>query len=243
MYLVKLNAINSTSTHLRQLSKNNETKNWTVVTAEFQSQGRGLKDTNWVSEKGKNLLCSILIKLKGLNVERNFYLNSAISIGIYKALYGFNLSSLSVKWPNDIMSGRAKLGGILIENSLKSNSIYQTILGLGLNINQESFPRNLPNAISMKNISGKHYSRQDVLRHIVKCLKVEIEKLNTGKFEELHNEYESLLYRRGKSQEFQDIDGQYFDGVIIGVNSHGLLKVMNQSGEVLQFDHKQIKFL
>ena len=211
--------------------------------AKFQSQGRGLKDTNWVSEKGKNLLCSILIKLKGLNVQHNFYLNSAISIGIYKALYEFNLSSLCVKWPNDIMSGTAKLGGILIKNSIKSNSIYQTILGLGLNINQESFPRNLPNPISMKNITGKDYSRQDVLRHIVKCLKIEIEKLNNEKFEELHKEYESLLYRKGKTQLFQDMDGQNFDGVIIGVSSQGLLKVRNQSGEVLQFDHKEIKFL
>ena len=243
MYLVKLNAINSTSTHLRQLARNKETKNWTVVIAEFQSHGRGLMETNWVSEKGKNLLCSILIKLKGLNVQDNFYLNSAISIGIYKALYGYNLDNLCVKWPNDIMSGSAKLGGILIENSLKSNSIYQTIVGLGLNINQESFSKNLPNPISMKKITGKHYSRQDVLGNITRCLKVEIERLNNEKFEELHIEYESLLYKKGKIQWFQDKDGERFEGIIIGVSSQGLLKVRKQGGDVSRFDHKQIKFL
>jgi len=243
MYLFKLNATTSTNTYLRQLSKIIETKNWTVVTAEFQSLGRGLTRTEWVSEEGKNLLCSILIKFDKLAIANSFYLSCAISIGVYNAISKFNLPYLSVKWPNDIMSGSCKLGGILIENSLKNEHIYQTIVGLGLNINQDSFPVNLPNAISMKQIKKENFSRDEILIKIVDEIKESINLLNCHEFDILHKKYENILFKKGEVQMFEDINKNQFSGKIIGVNRNGMLKVENEKKNLEYYDHKQIKFL
>jgi BirA family biotin operon repressor/biotin-[acetyl-CoA-carboxylase] ligase len=213
------------------------------VTAEFQSLGRGLTRTEWASEEGKNLLCSILIKFDKLKITNSFYLSCAISIGVYNAISKFNLPHLSVKWPNDIMSGSSKLGGILIENSLKNEHIYQTIVGLGLNINQDSFPVSLPNAISMKQIKREDFSRDEILIKIVDEIKETINLLKCNEFDILHKKYENILFKNGEVQMFEDINKNQFSGKIIGVNRNGMLKVENEKKNLEHYDHKQIKFL
>jgi BirA family biotin operon repressor/biotin-[acetyl-CoA-carboxylase] ligase len=243
MYLVKLNAITSTNTYLRQLSKKVETGNWTVVTADFQKNGRGLVQAKWESEKGKNLLCSILIKLKDFMITDNFYLNCAISVGIYRALSKYNIPFLKVKWPNDIMSASKKLGGILIENSLKNERIYQSIIGIGLNVNQEHFPTHLPKAISMKQIQGKTYDRDEILIDLVDAISKQIDLIDQNKFEELHIEYENILYKKGQVQMFEDNKQQKFMGKIVGVSKQGKLCVVLEDEQIKEFGFKEIKFV
>jgi len=243
MYLVKLNATSSTNTYLRELLKKVETPDWTVITAEFQSLGRGLTNSDWVSDKGKNLLCSILIRFDELKIVNNFYLSTAISIGVYKALSKYNIPDLSVKWPNDIMSGSRKLGGILIENSLKKENIYQSIVGLGLNVNQDRFPIGLPNAISMKQIKKSEFNRFEILNELVDSIKETISLLENYKFDVLHREYEKRLFKIGEVQMFEDINKKQFSGKIIGVNPNGLLKVEIEENFVKLYGHKQIIFL
>ena len=243
MYLVKLNATSSTNTYLRQLSKNIDTPNWAVVTAEFQSLGRGLTQTKWVSDKGKNLLFSILIKFNNFKVINNFHLSCAISIGVYNGLSKSKLSKLSVKWPNDIMSGAFKMGGILIENSLKNDQINQSIVGLGLNINQNSFPSELPYARSMKQITGIDYNRDEILMNIVESIKEMVKLLKDQKFDILHRRYENILYKNGKVQMFEDNKQQKFMGKIIGVSSAGMLQIEMENETISEYAHKQIKFL
>ena len=243
MYLVKLDATTSTNTYLRDLLKKVKTPDWTVVTAEFQSLGRGQSKAEWESEVGKNLLCSILIRFDELKIVDNFYLSCAIAIGVYKALNRYNLPNLSLKWPNDIMSGSRKLGGILIENSLKRDYIYQSIVGLGLNINQNNFPMDLPNAISMKQIKKVAFSRIEILKEIVDSIKETIHLLKIHKLDVLHKQYEKILFKNGEVQMFEDLNKNQFLGKIIGVNPNGMLKVENEENFVKLYDHKQIVFL
>ncbi len=243
MYLVKLDATTSTNSYLRDMLKKVDTPDWTVVTAEFQSLGRGLSKSKWVSEEGKNLLCSILIRFDDLKIVNSFYLSCAISIGVYNALSKYNLPFLSVKWPNDIMSGSYKLGGILIENSLKNEHIYQSIIGLGLNVNQEFFPDYLPDAISIKQIKKKEFDRDEVLKNIVNSIKETIGLLKFNEFDVLHKEYEKRLFKNGKVQMFEDKYKKQFLGKIVGVQSNGMLKIENEENSIKQYDHKQIKFL
>ena len=243
MYLVKLNAITSTNSYLRELSKKVESINWTVVTAESQSHGRGLMKSKWESEEGKNLLCSILIKFKKFNIKDAFYLNCAISIGIHIALSKYQIPSLKVKWPNDIMSVSKKLGGILIENKLKNDYIYQSIIGIGLNVNQEHFPSNLPEAISMNQILGIEFDRDKILVNIVESIKAQIHLLEEAKLEELHIEYEHLLYKKGQVQMFENKEQQKLIGKIDGVSKEGKLRVVFENGMIKEYDFKELKFL
>ncbi|MCF6298034.1 MAG: biotin--[acetyl-CoA-carboxylase] ligase [Flavobacteriaceae bacterium] len=243
MFLVKLNATNSTSTYLRQLVKNNDMNNWTVVTAEFQTLGRGQMQTKWISDKCKNLICSILIKFDDLKIEDQFYLNCAISLGIFNALQNYNLPQFKIKWPNDIMSASRKLGGILIENSLKNDKIYQTIVGIGLNINQDDFPSTLPKAISMKQILKQEFDRNKILIQIVNSIKLQVNLLNQGKFELLYQNYIKILFKKDQVQMFEDNRQQKFMGKIIGVSKQGLLCIMLENEQIKKYNFKEIKYL
>ncbi len=140
MYLYKLDAIPSTNSYLKDLVKNEVLESFTVVSAEFQTKGRGQMETVWYSSEGSNLLFSILIKFQRVLAADQFFLNCAVSLAVLEALKPYKLPELRVKWPNDIMADNRKLGGILIENSILSGQIRYAIVGIGLNVNEEKFP-------------------------------------------------------------------------------------------------------
>jgi len=242
MKLVKLNAINSTNTYLKQLAKEIGTSNWTVVSAEFQTYGRGQVQTKWMSDKGKNLIFSILIKFEALKIKNQFYLNCAISLGIFEALKKYSLPQLKIKWPNDIMAVNKKIGGVLIENSLMNDSIYQTVVGIGLNINQELFSEDLPKVISMINLLNKEFDRDEILFQIVASIKVQIKLLEENKFELLHRNYEQQLFKKDKAYMFEE-NGIKFLGKILGVTNQGLLIIEKENQIIKEYNFKEVKFL
>ena len=121
MKLIKLDAIDSTNEFLKGLSSNQVVENFTVVTAEIQTKGKGQMGAVWVSESGKNLIMSVLVNSFLLNNNQIFDINIVTSVSIIQALKTFKIPEVSIKWPNDIMSYNKKIGGVLIENSIKSN--------------------------------------------------------------------------------------------------------------------------
>lgn len=243
MFLVKLDAINSTNSYLKELSKAISTRNWTVVSTDFQSSGRGQRHTNWESVRGKNLIFSVLIKFENFKVKNQFYLNCAIALGIYHVLTNYKLPQLKVKWPNDIMSDNKKLGGILIENILRNDSIYQTVVGIGINVNQHEFPLQLVKAISMQQILKKKMDRDSLLIKIVESLKIQIELLEKEKFETLFENYLEVLFKKNIPSMFVNKNNQKFLGKIIGVTSDGKLKIEKENQVIQEFKFKEIKFI
>lgn len=242
MKLFKLDAINSTSTYLKQLSKKTNTDNWTVVSAEYQTMGRGQIDNKWVSDKGKNLIFSILIKSENLKIQNQFFLNCAISLGIYNALRRYNLPGLQIKWPNDIMADNKKLGGILIENSLKHDKIYQSVVGIGININQEDFSDYPFKAVSIKNLNDMDTDRNILLDELITSLKTQIKILEKEEFEFLHKKYEEVLYRINKPHMFESA-GRVFMGKITKVTKEGKLQIEEEKENILEFSFKEVKYL
>ena len=119
-----------------------------VVWAEYQTAGRGCGTNQWESERGKNLTFSILIHPKDLPATQQFHISMAISLAICEALEQY-IGDVSIKWPNDIYWRNGKIGGILIENTLKGSIIMESIIGVGLNVNQRIFKSNAPNPVSM----------------------------------------------------------------------------------------------
>ena len=170
MQLIKLDATPSTNSYLKRLMKEKKAEDFTVVVCAYQEQGRGQKGNSWISEKGKNLTVSILRLLPSFEVHQAFLLNSLMSLVIYEVLSEFSVPDLTVKWPNDIMSGNQKICGILIENTLQGNFIKQSVLGFGLNVNQEYF-EGLPHASSLKLKTGKEYDLDFLLDKILERIK------------------------------------------------------------------------
>ena len=243
MYLFKLNAIDSTNSYLRKMSKKGGLEKWTVVSTEFQSEGRGQKGAVWKSEKGKNLMCSVLVPMKGFKARDQFLINCAASLGIYNALVKYNLPKLSIKWPNDIMSVSKKLGGILIENTLMHDEINQTIIGVGLNVNQLRFSEDLPFAVSMKQLIHKDLDRDVLLNEIIESIQLQFDFIFQKKNKELWQEYDKCLYRKQAAHMFEDQQGQKFMGIIQGVSQQGMLLVENEEQIVKAYNFKEITYL
>lgn len=242
MYIIKLDAIDSTNSYLKDIVSVALPKDYTVVVAEKQVKGRGQMGAKWQAESGKNLTASVFKRLTFFNINEQFYISMAVSLAIYKALSVFKIPQLGIKWPNDILSANTKLCGVLIENVIKNNNLEGSIIGFGLNVNQKFF-NNLPQASSMSLISGVLYSKDEVLSEVLKQLKYYFDILKSKKYSEIKSEYESLLFRKNKPSTFRTSKNDSFSGIIQGVTENGHLQVWTEDEIIKTFDLKEIKLL
>ena len=238
MQIIKLNAIDSTNQYLHDLVGQMSLEDFAVVTARYQTKGRGQRATIWQSEKDKNLIISVLKKEIDLNPKHQFLLNIVVSLAVFKTLQAFKIPKLSIKWPNDILSHDKKIGGILIELILNKNTINKAIIGIGLNVNQIKF-KDLPSASSLQNITGIHYDLDELLHKLLDNFKYYFSIKNTA---ELWTTYESILFRKDKPSTFVSLNGDLFSGIIKGVSQRGKLMVKTENF-IEEFDLKSIKLL
>lgn len=241
MKLIKLDAIDSTNDFLKSLSSQDELENFTVVTAENQTKGKGQMGAKWQSEVGKNLIMSVLVRDFVFNNEHVFNLSVIVSLSVIEVLKSLNIPDLSIKWPNDIMSYNKKIGGILIENTLKSDGRIVSVVGLGLNVNQTNFEE-LPNASSLAVISGSSFEKELLPHLIVEKMK---EKINTWEADskQLWSVYFNSLFRKGVPMPFKNLENQNFMGIIQGVSPLGRIQILLEDDSVSEFDIKEIQML
>ena len=242
MILIKLNAIPSTNSFLRALCLEKKVKDFTVVVTSNQTAGRGQRGAVWEGDQGKNLAFSVFKTIDGLSVEQAFNLNMVVSLAVLNALKMFSIPKLTVKWPNDIMSANKKIGGILIENVLKNNSISSSIIGVGLNVNQTQFT-NLPQASSLVMQTEIVYDLEKLLNAIVMELKAFMPMLNHQDSSLLLDLYHENLFRKNKPSTFKDDKGVLFTGFILGITSLGRLRVLLEDDIEKTFDLKEISLL
>jgi BirA family biotin operon repressor/biotin-[acetyl-CoA-carboxylase] ligase len=241
MKTIKLDAIDSTNDFLKNLNKESEVENFTLVTANFQSNGKGQRGANWTSEKGKNLIMSVLIDNSSVFFKEIFDLNVLVSVAVFDVLTAYNIPSLSVKWPNDIMSDSKKIGGILIENTFKTDNSITSIIGIGLNCNQTVF-ENLPKATSLSLQTHLFYDvdklAEDIRNQIVKNTQL-LPNMNSIFWQK----YQNILFKKGVPIPFEDSNKQRFMGIIKGVSSSGLIEILLENDKIVSFDLKQIVML
>jgi len=241
MQVRKLSAISSTNDYLKVLLTQTELENFAVVVADYQDAGKGQGANIWHSEKGKNLLFSILVKFNDLPIYKSAYLNFAIAIGIFQILNQY-LPKVKIKWPNDIMADDKKICGILIENTIRSSKIKHSIIGVGLNVNQIDFPFELSNATSFTKLLKKEFDKELLLEKIIASIKNQINLLNYKNLEALKFTYENFLYRKGSSFSFSYSNGESFLGTILGVSEMGLLRIEFSDGSIKEFANKELIF-
>ncbi len=175
MRIIKVSAIDSTNSFARKFYEGDPDFEPVCVQAYHQTRGRGQRGAGWVSKPGENLTFSILYPQKKLAVSRHFLLSATISLAVIENLELFSIPNLKVKWPNDILSARKKVGGILIENVLKTDRIVASIIGIGLNVNQTNF-EDLEQAGSLKTVTGKTYSLDDLLEELVQNIENKLQE-------------------------------------------------------------------
>ncbi|MGJ8735144.1 biotin--[acetyl-CoA-carboxylase] ligase [Zobellia laminariae] len=242
MNIIKLDATDSTNAYLKRLLSDGLGADFTVITAKKQLKGKGQMGAKWESDSGKNLTFSVLRQGLGLSVANYFVLNICVSLAVYKTLKAHQVPDLSVKWPNDILSGTSKICGILIENILSGNLINTAIIGIGLNVNQTFFGE-LENASSLKLILGSNFDLDELLHEIVENLKSIFLESTTDSTENLWKAYEDVLFRKDKPSTFENKQNELFMGFIRGVSPTGKLQIMLEDNVLKEFDIKEVKLL
>lgn len=240
MKIIKLSAIDSTSSFLKEMAKKSDLENYTVIVAEEQTKGRGQQRNSWLSEPSKNLTMSIFIDDLDLKIYNQKYLNFAISLAVFKTLTTLKIENLSIKWPNDIMSVNKKICGILIENSISSNKIYASIIGIGLNVNQIQFPKSLKNASSLKALTNITYDLDNLLIKLIKEIRSSIKILSLEKYTQLEQQYLAVLYKKNIPTMFKNSEDVLFMGKILGISDSGNLLIELEDDIIKEFGIKEV---
>ncbi|MBS9774014.1 MAG: biotin--[acetyl-CoA-carboxylase] ligase [Tenacibaculum sp.] len=243
MKIIKLDTVDSTNSFLKDMAVNTTVENYTVVVAKEQTKGRGQMQSKWIVDAGKNLTFSVLLVFDELSVENKKYLNFAVCVSVFETLKEFNVPKLSIKWPNDILSGKHKICGILIENIFRGNAISQSVIGIGVNVNQEIFPSSLKYASSIKNILHKETDLGNLLNHILKNIKKNIQLLNEKQYQILETKYLDVLYKRRVPSMFKDKNNNLFMGKIVGVSNNGKLQMELEDETIQEFGIKEVSFV
>tara|TARA_B100000795_G_scaffold191188_1_gene145723 strand:+ start:663 stop:1340 length:678 start_codon:yes stop_codon:yes gene_type:complete len=225
------------------MASNSVVENFTVVVTDNQIKGRGQQGSIWESEAGKNLIFSVFVDFKSLNISDKKYLNYAVSLAVFEVLQQENIPGITIKWPNDILSAKKKIAGILIENSLKGPKISSSVIGIGLNVNQTSFSSSLEKASSLKIISSRTFDLEKLLIEMVTSLKSKIALLNLKAFESIETSYLNVLYKKNIPTMFKDSNDVLFMGIILGISKDGKLQVELEDETFKEFGFKEISFL
>ena len=223
------------------MAKSKPLTSGTVIMAESQTAGRGQYQNGWHSQAGKNLTFSLLLSPPAISPNNIFCLNMAISVAINDVLRVILGDKTSIKWPNDLYYADKKLGGILIENSFAGNKLNYSVIGVGLNVNQEEFPETLPNPTSLRQLLKKEFDIKEVLSQICGSIEIYYNKLVAGETEIIKQQYLQQLYGFGKALNFKAGDA-VFTGIICGINQSGQLGVQTLN-KIDYYDLKQIRFL
>jgi len=239
--IIKLDATASSNDWLKNKYLKGDCSDGDVVWVRNQTQGRGQRDKLWHTEPMKNLTFSLFKFFSELTADKAFAINYAVSLGVIRALSEIANIDFVLKWPNDILSGNNKIGGVLIENMINGNRINGTIIGIGININQVRF-EGLPKASSLFLKTGVELEIGDVLNRILAFLEVYFNRLSTDSSAALKSEYEAMLFQKGKTSTFKD-QKEKFQGVIKGITDEGFLSVQKTSGQILNYPHGGIEII
>ena len=229
----------STNLSLQLLANTENLPNQSMVWTDFQTKGRGQAGSSWESEPGMNLLCSILLYPTLLPANRSFTILEIAALCVKHTLDRY-VSDISIKWPNDIYYQQQKISGILIENDIAAGRIIRSIIGIGINLNQQEFKSETPNPISLAMITGQTCDRKVILNQLHKEFMALTDELETGKFDILHQQYNASLYHRNGFYSYRDAAG-IFEARIHSVEPSGHLNLERRDGTLSQYGFKEVQ--
>lgn len=229
----KIIHIEETDSTNRWLKENGE--GTMVVVADYQTAGKGCGTNSWESERGKNLTFSMLIHPTDIPASQQFRITEVVSVALCEVLEQY-IGDVSIKWPNDIYMGDKKICGVLIENRLQGNVIVDSIIGIGLNVNQTEFVSDAPNPVSLRQLLGREIDREALLHDFLETLET------VSSSETTYSAYRNKLFRMGKQAVFSDETGR-FEGTIQDVETDGRLLIKDLAGQERRYAFKEVQFV
>lgn len=197
------------------------------VFAEYQKKGRGRLGRSWVSPKGENLILSVLLRPLLPPTEAS-KMTLAAAVSVIQTIRKTSGKTLGIKWPNDIVCGHKKVGGILTEMSAEVDRVNFVVVGIGLNIN--SSHKELPKgSTSLKEIVGREVSRISFARDLLEQLEKDYLVLKKGHFEALAKEWEDFSVVSGRRVSAR-VSGRKIEGEAMGIDKDGALWIRKDDG-------------
>ena len=232
--------VSSTNTYMKELlTAGVELPELTLVDADFQTGGRGQQQNVWESEADKNLLFSLLCHPTFLPATNQFVLSQAIAVAVQRTLSEYT-DGITIKWPNDIYWNDRKICGTLIECNLMGSTIKDCIIGTGINVNQTEFRSDAPNPVSLAQITGFTFNRQQILDRVVEEFSELYKAINP---DALKSEYMQHLYRREGFHPYQEPNGEPFEAAMVDVEPTGHLVLRLHDGSIKKYEFKEIKYI
>lgn len=229
-----LNTTESTNNHAIHAVRSGTAMNGTAYFALEQTKGKGQRTKTWHSKKGENLILSTIQSSRGLNIDNQFPLSCAVCLACLDLLSSHAGDEFKIKWPNDLYWRDRKAGGILIENIIKGKTWENSIIGIGININQTNFPEMSNFPVSLKQITGKTFDPIELAKELCVLLENRLRAVETKSIEvELEN-YNALLYRHSTTARFRK-GNITFDATIKGVNRQGQLILEHGIEEAINY--------
>ena len=241
--IIRLRKTVSTNNYLRELlaSSREQLSEGMVVSADYQTKGRGQVGNVWESEDGKNILFSMLLFPSSIEANQQFVISKMVSLAVAGVLKE-EIDDVFIKWPNDIYWRDKKIAGILIENDLCGSNIQYSVIGIGLNVNQDSFMSNAPNPVSLRQITGKTYDREDLLKRIVKRIYMLYIQLLREELNCFDEDYKEALYRHDGLYDYKAAD-ENFKASIVDVLPSGHLVLETEAGKKRTFAFKEVSIV
>jgi BirA family biotin operon repressor/biotin-[acetyl-CoA-carboxylase] ligase len=234
---IKLSNVSSTNSYVSTLLNQKKLIEPVVVLADYQESGKGQGNHTWVSNSGENLLMSLLLFPAFLSASNQFRLSMVASLAITDTLDSMGIEA-EIKWPNDILSQKGKIAGILIEHGISGKSISHSIIGIGLNLNQLAFPEFPFPASSVWLETAERTIPGDLAEKLVLNLDARYDALERGEYQSIEDDYLGKLFLINKPARFF-AKGESFEGKIRGVDQFGELQV-EKEGKIRTFGHGDI---
>ncbi len=196
--------------------------------AHFQEKGKGQRGKSWLSAPGENLILTVTARPPAVFEISRFHFHALVSLCVLNFLKEECSVAFRVKWPNDIYYGDRKAGGILIENTLQGSEWKWSVIGFGINVNQAVFPGSVPNAVSLKQITGNNFDTVLLARKLHSHLLQSFSKVSASRFalNDLLENYNKELYRKEERVRFRS-GSRVFEAIVKRVDEFGHLVVDN----------------
>jgi BirA family biotin operon repressor/biotin-[acetyl-CoA-carboxylase] ligase len=239
--IIHLTETPSTNSYAKKLLAKERPPDGTVIYTDYQTAGKGHDNNCWESHKGENLLLSMILYPNFLDISKQFNLSMAIALGITDLLKeNIPEEQLYIKWPNDIYVGNEKISGILINNEIMGEHFEHVIVGIGINVNQTAFSKNIPNPTSMKKLSGNTFSPQELISSLSHKLFTRMDELKSDEERTIIDYHASLL---GLNEwRYFIYEDKKIKAMITGVNEFGNLMLDTESRSFV-CDLKEIAYL
>ena len=205
-----------------------------------QTAGKGTRGKHWQSNKGENIMLSIVVDTSFLSISQQFYLSAVAALACYDLIIKYAKGNIKIKWPNDLFWNDRKAAGILIENVIKGDSWQWAVVGIGININQASFSEETIKPVSLKQITGKTFEVVELAEELYSKFFERFGLIKMGKFDAIMKEYNHHLFHLHEKTRLKK-GRVIFESTIKGVSADG--KLLTKDAIERSFDFNEVEWI